>query len=101
VVAAIRHGWVAQNAAIAARQRQAAQEQAIVAWEQRADAALSALPAETQHALRRRATEVVARRFGQRLAATRIGAMLVTVEVRRLTAEQTGIPPPDTMSLPV
>jgi ABC-type transporter MlaC component len=101
VVAAIRRGWVAQDAAVAARRRQAAQEQAIVAWEQRADAALSALPSETQQALRRRATEVVERRFDQRLAATRIGAMLVTAEVRRLAAEQAGIPSPDAMSLPV
>jgi hypothetical protein len=101
VVAAIRQGWVTQNAAVAARQRQATEEQAIFAWEQRADAALSALPPETQQSLRRQAIEVVERRFGQRLAATTIGAMLITAEVRRLVAEQAGIPPPDAMSLPI
>jgi hypothetical protein len=100
VVAAIRQGWVAQDAAIAARQRQAAQEQAIVAWEQRADAALSALPAKTQQSLRRQATEVVEKRFDEHLAATTIGTMLITAEVRRLVAEQAGIPPPDALSLP-
>lgn len=98
VVAAIRRGWVAQNASVAARERQAIQEQAIVAWEQRADAALAALPAETQQSLRRQASEVVERRFEQRLAATTIGAMLITAEMRRLVAEQAGIPLPDAVS---
>jgi len=100
VVAAIRQGWVAPDAAVAARQRQAAQEQAIVVWERRADTALAALPAETQQSLRRQATEVVERLFDERLAATTIGPMLVTAEVRRLVAEQVGIPAPDAESLP-
>jgi len=99
IVAAIRQGWVAQEAEIAARQRQEARERAIVTWERRADATLSALPAETQESLRQRAAEVVNKRFGERLAATTIGAMLVTAEVRRLVAEQAGIPPPDAMTL--
>ncbi len=100
VVAAIQHGWVAPNAAVAARQRQIAQEQAIVAWERRADAALAALSAEAQQSLRRQAADVVERTFDERLATTTIGAMLITAEVRRLVAEQVGIPAPDTEQLP-
>jgi len=98
VIAAVRQGWAAPDAAVAARQRQLAQEQAIVAWEQRADAALAALPAEVHQSLRRQATEVVERLFDQRLAATNIGVMLVTAELRRLVAEQAGLPSPDALS---
>ncbi len=100
VVAAIRQGWVAPTAADVARQRQAAQEQAIATWEHRADAALAALPVETQQSLRRQAAEVVERRFDQRLATTTIGAMLVTAEVRRLVAEQVGMPVPEGVTVP-
>jgi hypothetical protein len=99
IVAAIQHGWAVQDAAIAARQRQEAHERTLVAWEQRADAALSALPAETQQSPRRRATEVVEKRFSKHLAATTVGAMLITAEVRRLVAEEAGIPPPSALPL--
>jgi hypothetical protein len=85
---------------IAARQRQEAHEQAMAAWEQRADAAFSALSAETQQSLRRRATEVVEKTFSKHLAATTVGVMLVAAEVRRLIAKQAGIPPPDVMPPP-
>jgi hypothetical protein len=95
VVAAIRQGWVARSAAVVARESQATQEETITAYERRADAALATLPTETQESLRRQATELVERRFGPRLAASKIGAMLITVEVRRLVAERAGIPIPD------
>jgi DNA-binding transcriptional ArsR family regulator len=98
VVTAIRQGWVAPTATSLARQRQAAQEQAITAWEHQADTALAALPADTQQSLRRQAAQAVERRFDQRLASTAIGAMLVTAEVRRLVAEQVGIPAPDAIT---
>jgi hypothetical protein len=71
----------------------------MVAWEQRADDAFSALPADTQRSLRRQATEVVEKTFGDDLAATKIGAMLIAAEVRRLVAEQAGIPPPEAVRL--
>jgi predicted transcriptional regulator len=99
VVAAIRQGWVAPSAAVVAREWQAAQEKAIVAWERRADAALAGLPVQTQESLRRQATELIERRFDRRLAASKIGALLVTVEVRRLVAEQVGIPTPQVVAI--
>ncbi len=92
VVAAIRQGRSAQSAVVAAHQRQAAQEAATAAWERRTDAALAALPTQTQQSLRRQATEIVEQRFNRRIAASTIGTMLVTVELRRLVAEQVGIP---------
>jgi len=94
VVAAIRQDWVSRSAAVATQEWQAAQEAAIAAWERRADAALASLPTATQRSLRRRATELVERRFDPGLVASKIGAMLITVEVRRLVAEQIGIPTP-------
>ncbi len=94
VVAAICQGRVAQSAATVAHERQAAQEAAIAAWERRTDAALATLPTQTQESLRRQATEIVEQRFNRRIAASTIGTMLVTVELRLLVAEQVGIPVP-------
>jgi hypothetical protein len=95
IVAAIRHGWVTPSAAVAVRQQQAAQEAAIVAWERRADDALTRLPAQTRESLHRQASEIVEHRFNTRVAASTIGTMMITVEVRRLVAERIGIPVPE------
>jgi hypothetical protein len=100
IVAAVRQGWVAQDAAIAARRRQESHERAIVARERRADAALSALPVETQQSLRQQAAEVVKKTFGDHLATTTIGSMLITAELRRMVAGQAGIPQPDAIPPP-
>lgn len=99
VVAAIRQGWVAPSAEVAARESHAAHEEVIAAYERRADAALASLPTEVQESLRRQATEIVERRFDPRLAVSKIGALLITVEVRRLVAEQVGIPTPEVVAI--